>query len=137
MKLSYLKLIALTAIMGMSFASCSDFLDKPTEDQYVGDNYYQTDEQCYAGINYLYNSPWYDFLRGYFEVGEVLSGNLYMGSSAYLTFTLNGTDEDLVNMSNSLWSEIGASTQSSNVFGLDNGRYPSPTTYSFGLNVTF
>lgn len=91
----------------MSFASCSDFLDKPTEDKYVGDNYYQTDEQCYAGINYLYNSPWYDFLRGYFEVGEVLSGNLYMGSSAYLTFTLNGTDEDLVNMSNSLWSEIG------------------------------
>ena len=33
--------------------------------------------------------------------------------------------------------EIGASTQSANVFGLDNGRYPSPTTYSFGLNVTF
>ena len=33
--------------------------------------------------------------------------------------------------------EIGASTQSSNVFGLDNGRYPSPTSYSFGLNVTF
>ena len=33
--------------------------------------------------------------------------------------------------------EIGASTQSANVFGLDNGRYPSPTTYSFGLNITF
>lgn len=33
--------------------------------------------------------------------------------------------------------EIGASTQSSNVFGCDNGRYPSPTVYSFGLNVTF
>ncbi len=33
--------------------------------------------------------------------------------------------------------EIGASTQSKNVFGLDNGRYPSPTSYSFGLNVTF
>ena len=33
--------------------------------------------------------------------------------------------------------EIGASTQSANVMGLDNARYPSPTTYSFGLNVTF
>jgi len=33
--------------------------------------------------------------------------------------------------------EVGASTTSANVFGLDNGRYPSPTTYSFGLNVTF
>lgn len=33
--------------------------------------------------------------------------------------------------------EIGASTQSTNVYGLDNGRYPSPTVYSVGLNVTF
>ena len=35
--------------------------------------------------------------------------------------------------------EIGASTSDSNgyVYGMDNGRYPSPTTYSFGLNVTF
>ncbi len=33
--------------------------------------------------------------------------------------------------------EVGASTTSANVFGLDNGRYPSPTTYSFALNVSF
>ena len=33
--------------------------------------------------------------------------------------------------------EIGASTASNHVMGLDNGRYPSPTTYSFGVNVTF
>ena len=33
--------------------------------------------------------------------------------------------------------EIGVSTASANVMGLDNGRYPSPTVYSFGLNVTF
>lgn len=33
--------------------------------------------------------------------------------------------------------EVGVSTTSANVYGLDNGRYPSPTTYSFGLNVTF
>ena len=35
--------------------------------------------------------------------------------------------------------EIGASTSDTNgyVYGLDNGRYPSPTVYSFGLNVTF
>ena len=33
--------------------------------------------------------------------------------------------------------EIGTSTASVNVMGLDNGRYPSPTTYSFGLNVSF
>ena len=35
--------------------------------------------------------------------------------------------------------EVGASTADGNgyVYGLDNGRYPSPTVYSFGLNVTF
>ena len=33
--------------------------------------------------------------------------------------------------------EIGVSTSSQNVMGLDNGRYPSPTTCSFGLNVSF
>ncbi len=35
--------------------------------------------------------------------------------------------------------EVGASTQDSTglTYGLDNGRYPSPTMYSFGLNITF
>ena len=33
--------------------------------------------------------------------------------------------------------EIGVSTASNNVYGLDNGRYPSPTSCTFGLNVSF
>ena len=35
--------------------------------------------------------------------------------------------------------EVGASTADTNgyVYGLDNGRYPSPTVYSFGLNMSF
>lgn len=35
--------------------------------------------------------------------------------------------------------EVGASTQDSSglTFGVDNGRYPSPMTCSFGLNLTF
>jgi len=33
--------------------------------------------------------------------------------------------------------EIGVSTASTNVYGLDNGRYPSPQVYSFGVNLTF
>ena len=35
--------------------------------------------------------------------------------------------------------EVGASTQDSTglTFGVDNGRYPSPLTCSFGLNITF
>lgn len=33
--------------------------------------------------------------------------------------------------------EVGVSTMSPNVCGVDYGRYPSPTTYSFGLNLSF
>lgn len=92
----------LIVLLGM--VSCEDFLDRPTEDNYTVDSFYKTDEQCFQAVNPVYNSPWYDFQRGFFKVGEVLSGNYYWGSSPYLTFTINSTDEDLVNMSASLWS---------------------------------
>lgn len=99
--------IGLLAVFSVGFSSCEDFLDRPTEDNYNEANFYQNDEQCIQGVNYLYNSPWFDFQRGFIKVGEVLSGNYFMGNSPYLTFTVNGTDEDLVNMSYSLWSVIG------------------------------
>ncbi len=97
------KLLSALFVM-LVVTSCEDFLDRPTEDNYTVDSFYQTDEQCFQAVNPIYNSPWYDFQRGFFKVGEVLSGNYYWGSSPYLTFTINSTDEDLVNMSASLWS---------------------------------
>lgn len=36
-----------------------------------------------------------------------MSGNVYEGNSPYLNFTVNGTDENFVNMSYSLWAVIG------------------------------
>jgi len=94
----------LSTVFFLFVASCEDFLERPTEDNYTVDSFYQTDEQCFQAVNPVYNSPWYDFQRGFFKVGEVLSGNYYWGSSPYLTFTINSTDQDLVNMSASLWS---------------------------------
>ncbi|MEN6588774.1 MAG: RagB/SusD family nutrient uptake outer membrane protein [Proteiniphilum sp.] len=91
-------------VMLLLLSGCEDFLNRPTEDNYTVDSFYKTDEQCFQAVNPVYNSPWYDFQRGFFKVGEVLSGNYYWGSSPYLTFTINSTDEDLVNMSASLWS---------------------------------
>ena len=118
MKISNIKYLAVAATFGLSLASCSDFLDKPVVDSYNTDNYYKDDAQCLAGVNYLYNSPWYDFQRGFIKVGEVLSGNYYWGSSPYLTFTVNGTDQDLINMSYSLWAVIGhANTVYDNIKG--------------------
>lgn len=42
--------------------------------------------------------------RGYYKIPEVMSGNLYMGQSPYLTFTVNGSDTDISDTSKSLWA---------------------------------
>ena len=107
MKLKGIKYIAVACMMGLALTSCDDFLDKPATDKCNTEDFYGSDAACISGVNYLYNSPWYDFQRGFIKVGEVLSGNMYWGSSPYLNFSVNGTDQDLVNMSYSLWAEIG------------------------------
>ncbi len=107
MKIHNIKSVMAASLLVITASSCNDFLDQPADDTYTADTYYTSDDACVAGVNYLYNSPWYDFQRGFIKVGEVLSGNYYWGSSPYLTFTLNGSDEDLVNMSYSLWAEVG------------------------------
>ena len=93
------------AALGM--LSCEKFLDRPAEDSYNTSNFYLNDEQCIQGVNYIYNSPWYDFQRGFIKIGEVMSGNMYWGSSPYMNFTTNATDENLKDMSYSLWAVNG------------------------------
>lgn len=107
MKLSKLTYGTLIGVAALSLTSCNDFLDRAAEDTYNVSTFYLNDEQCYQGVNYLYNSPWYDFQRGFIKIGEVMSGNMYWGSSPYLNLTVNGTDTDLINMSYSLWAVIG------------------------------
>ena len=107
MKLNNIFKGVMVGALALSMASCQDFLNRPTEDNYNVDNFYQNDDQVEQGVNYLYNSPWYDFQRAFIKIGEVMSGNMYWGSSPYLTFTTNGTDGDLVNMSYSLWAVNG------------------------------
>ena len=107
MKMSNIFKGAMVGVLALSMASCQDFLNRPTEDNYNVDNFYKNDEQVEQGVNFLYNSPWYDFQRAFIKIGEVMSGNMYWGSSPYLTFTTNGTDTDLVNMSYSLWAVNG------------------------------
>ena len=69
----------------------------------------------------------YTFPKKYLSRMKFESLRVQMNIQNLLTFT-NYTGYD---------PEIGASTASTNVMGLDNGRYPSPTAYSFGVNVTF
>lgn len=104
-------------------ASCQDFLNRPSEDSYNVSNFYKTDEQLEQGVNFLYNAPWYDFQRGFINVGEVMAGNQSWDKSKYLTFTASGTDEYLVNMSKSLWAVNGYANTV--VFNILNSEGPS------------
>ena len=70
MKFKNIKYTAFVMLLGMGMTSCGDFLDKPVEDNYNTENYYNGDASCISGVNYLYNSPWYDFQRGFIKVGE-------------------------------------------------------------------
>jgi starch-binding outer membrane protein, SusD/RagB family len=105
MKILNIKNLTIATIFAVGISSCSDFLNRPAEDTYTTDGFYQTDAQCFQGVNALYNSPWYDFERGFIKIGDVLSGNIYYGTdNAYQSFVLKSSDSDLKNASSSLWS---------------------------------
>lgn len=105
MKIFKIKNIAIALMLLMGITSCEDFLDRPTEDSYTIDGFYKNDEQAFQAVNTIYNSPWYDFQRGFIKIGDVISGNIYYGTdNNYQTFNFNSTDEDIVNASASLWS---------------------------------
>jgi len=96
------KIVGLAALL-LGTASCESFLNRPPEDGYNVDNFYQTDEQCFEAVNPLYNSPWYDVQRFFLLAGETFSGNFYQGGD-YLNFTVTSSDGSLVLCSASLWS---------------------------------
>jgi len=54
-----------------------------------------------------------------------------------LRLTFNATNLLTITGYDGYDPEVGASTASQNVMGCDNGRYPSPTSFTFGLNVSF
>ncbi len=69
----------------------------------------------------------YTFPKKWIKTIGVENLRVYMNIQNLLTITgYDGYDP-----------EIGVNTQNVNVYGMDFGRYPSPTTYSFGLSLTF
>ena len=99
----FIGIIAL-AVSVFGAVSCEDFLNRPSEDSYVVDGFYKNDDQCIMGVNYLYTGPWSDVTRFYVYDTEYMSGNVWTGNNPYTTLTVNGTDQELKDMSASLWS---------------------------------
>ena len=71
---------AMVGVLALSMVSCEDFLNRPTEDNYNVDNFYKTDDQVEQGVNFLYNSPWYDFQRA-FRIEDI--GNHGIGMTVH------------------------------------------------------
>ncbi len=105
MNTKYIKFAAVALVFGCGATSCSNFLDRPDEDSPSMSNYYNNDTEVKDGVLSLYSSVWNDFVcRGYYKVGDIMSGNVYSGGSPYMTFTVNGSDEDIKSSSQSLWA---------------------------------
>lgn len=58
---------------------------------------YASYDEADAQVQLLYHSRWFDNQRFIFERAEILAGNLYYGSSPYLTMDVTATEADLIN----------------------------------------
>ena len=76
-----MKYFVLAAVVLFGAVSCQEFLDRPSEDSYTTGDFYKNDAQVEQGINYLYNSPWYDIIRFYIYGSETMCGNVYQGQN--------------------------------------------------------
>ncbi len=100
-------------------------INDPNDNNRISDRY--VEDGSYLRIRNIalgYNLP-----RRFLEKIHIDNLRVYMNIQNLCTFTrYTGYDP-----------EVGASTQDSSglTYGLDNGRYPSPTTYSFGINLSF
>ena len=104
MKIIKKNILTIGLMIPLLFAvsSCTEFLNRPNEDGFNVDNFYQTEDQCFQAVNPIYNSPWYDFSRFWFST-ETMAGNI-VASGQYGTFTVSSSDGNLINASASLWS---------------------------------
>lgn len=97
------------------FGSCQDdFTDRPSEDGISLDSYYSTNDQVSSATNGMYSRTWFQMYNKFWWAIEVGSGNMYSGSpdvSGLRTFSLNGSDPELVNG----WSALWANVQQSNM----------------------
>lgn len=104
-------MMSLGLAAGIAFTSCESFLDRPAEDRYTTAQFYQSDEECYQGVNYLYSMPWNDLLQQLFHITEDLAGNMYESPSdatgQFMTFAVQA-DNPKVQYASEALSQVNA-----------------------------
>lgn len=90
--------------------SCQDdFTNRPSEDGISLDAYYSSNDQVTSATNGMYSRTWFQMYNKFWWAIEVGSGNMYSGSpdvAGLRTFSLNGSDPELVNGWSSLWANV-------------------------------
>lgn len=105
-------LIILSAVL--FFPSCSEeFLDRPPEDSYNVDDFYQTERQVVAATNHLYSRPWFNFISNVsWGIGELSSGNGRTWdprNADFTNFAITGQHNTLTQAWESLYAVIAQS----------------------------
>lgn len=100
-------------------------INDPNDNDRISDRYFE--DGSFLRIKNI--TLGYTFPKALLNKAKIENLRVYVNIQNLYTFTkYTGYDP-----------EVGASTQDSTglTYGLDNGRYPSPAMYSFGLNITF
>lgn len=105
--------ITLCLLAGMSLfpTACNDdFLNRPPQDSYIAEEWFQTEEQLNAAANALYGGVWFDFQRSFINIGDVMAGNEHKGGdNPFYTFNVNASTSGIAEAYNSLWMAVGYS----------------------------
>jgi hypothetical protein len=102
-----LKPLFLFILLFFGFACSKDFLNRPPEDSYTTDSFYNSDDQLYQVANPLYGGVWFDYQRAFLAVGDAMAGNANKGGTdPFFSFSVTGSTTDLLNASNSVWTAV-------------------------------
>ena len=105
-----IRIFTLSVLLLMGGACSEDFLNRPPEDAYTTDSFYNTDQQLYMAANPLYGGVWFDYQRAFLAIGDMMSGNFNKGGTdPFFSFSVTGSTTDLLNASNSVWTAVAYS----------------------------
>ncbi|MFZ6012676.1 MAG: RagB/SusD family nutrient uptake outer membrane protein [Bacteroidota bacterium] len=104
----YFNISRLVALLGLMTLACSDdFLNRPPQDSYVVDAWYETDQQLELAVNPLYGGVWFDYQRSWLNIGDVMAGNFHKGDEdAFYTFSVNQATTGVRDAYASLWMAV-------------------------------
>jgi starch-binding outer membrane protein, SusD/RagB family len=136
------KLKYLIIIGAISLGSCKkSYLNRPSLNSPTLDNYYTNATQVQGATGLLYNQVWYNWLdKAFHTIGEVYGGNMITsagdpnyGNNAYVFFTVEPTDGQILNAWQSFYQVAGNATVLINTLQLKRPTVSDPTFIDQGI----